>query len=153
MTPEATHSIDPITFDDRTIWGLDPAVHWVRWNNQNEQFPEIVLEITKHWNERDWLVKLTERLGYEASVYDAETSPKGIFARPFEQKSTRGSQGQEPGLTGMRFFALRAAGVKMELCIHMFHIPGTLNPINLSKEMYDEMNKARRTRIQESEEE
>jgi hypothetical protein len=48
--PSDASSIDPIAYDDITIFGLDPAVHWVHWNNQRDQFPEIVLEITKHKN-------------------------------------------------------------------------------------------------------
>jgi hypothetical protein len=74
-------TIDPIAFDDRTIFGLDPAVHWVHFNDQPEQFTEIVVEITKHWDDGRWLEKLLNRLGYTADLYDPDTNPKGIYDR------------------------------------------------------------------------
>ena len=78
------------------------------------------VEIANHWNERDWLVKLVERHGYNDRVYDADANPKGIFAHPFRYKSTKRSEGQLPGLYALRFFVLRAAGVTTEKCTWMF---------------------------------
>lgn len=129
-SPDAasTRSIDPIAFDDQTIFGLDPAVHWLRWKGQREQFPQIILEIANHWDERVWLERLVERIGYNAGVYEASSNPKGIFAEPF---SFRTMKGQAPGIPGLRYFALRAAGVKTELCASMFALnvaPSTSPP-------------------------
>jgi len=111
--PSDASSIDPIAYDDITIFGLDPAVHWVHWNNQRDQFPEIVLEITKHWNDSDWLEKLLNRLGYNAELYDPDKNAKGIFEErtPAQERSR---------LTAIRAFLLRAAGVTYENINKMF---------------------------------
>lgn len=107
-----TPDVDPISFSDEKIYGLDPAVHWVRFNNQREQFPEIVDEIVKHWDNEEWLKKLVSRLGYELAVYNAETKPTGIL--------TREAKLHIRYLPALRYFVLRAAGVKMELIRGMF---------------------------------
>lgn len=105
-------SIDPIAFEDEKIFGLDPAVHWLRWNNQTEQFPEIVIEITKHWDDEEWLTKLLNRFGYTADLYDPRQSIPGIFANPPLQERAK--------LVGIRSFLLRAAGVSSEKVRQMF---------------------------------
>lgn len=108
--PGDTTHIDPIAFDDQTIFGLDPAVHWVHLNNQNEQFPEIVGQIVIHWNDRDWLLKLLHRLGYTGGVYHPKRNPRGIFdVAP-----------NKVAIFPIRFFLLRAAGVRSELLRSMF---------------------------------
>jgi hypothetical protein len=117
--PSDASSIDPIAFDDQTIFGLDPAVHWVHWNNQRDQFPEIVLEITKHWNDSDWLEKLLKRLGYTANCYDPATNPTGIF----EKLPEKG-----PSISAVRFFLLRAAGTTNEKILAMFGTLATRKP-------------------------
>lgn len=110
-----SQDIDPIAFGDEKVLGLDPAIHWIEWNNQREQFPEIVGEITKHWNDADWLIKLVARIGYSADVYDPVKNPKGIF---LNAPSKRGQS--VGGLSQIRYFLLRAAGVKTELIRTMF---------------------------------
>jgi len=78
-TPDHPTDVDPIAFDDQTIFGLDPAVHWVHWNEQREQFPEIVKEIIAHWDDRGWLIKLLNRLGFKGDLYHNRSNPQGIF--------------------------------------------------------------------------
>ena len=122
-TPQGTpasksESIDPIAFSDEMIYGLDPAIHWVHFNNQREQFPEIVDEIVKHWDDHDWLMKLINRLGYTMDIYDSNENPRGVLSsRPVFEKSY---------LTAMRYIALRAAGIQTILIGDMFRI-GTWN--------------------------
>jgi hypothetical protein len=111
--PPNEPSIDPIAFDDTTIFGLDPAVHWVQFNNQRDQFPEIVTEIVKHWDDFLWLEKLLNRLGYNTGLYDAEKNPRGIFERLPAQRSML-------LLTPIRRFVMRAAGTKSEKLDRMF---------------------------------
>jgi hypothetical protein len=110
--PGDATSIDPIAFDDATIFGLDPPVHWIRWNNEQDQFPEVVLHITQHWNDSDWLLKLLKRLGYTADLYAPARNTRGIFERLPVQERSR--------LTALRLFLLRAAGVTEEKIHHMF---------------------------------
>jgi hypothetical protein len=76
----------------KAILGLDPAVHWVEWGNQREQFPAIVVEIIKNWNDRAWLEKLLVRIGYTPELHQAET-PRGIFARMHNRRRRGATQG------------------------------------------------------------
>src|ERR1700730_17205187 len=87
--PSDASSIDPIAFDDDIIFGLDPAVHWVHFNNQRDQFPEVVAEIVKHRNDIEWINKLLNRFGYNAGLYDPDKNPRGLFERIPAQKSIK----------------------------------------------------------------
>lgn len=109
---EAYTHIDPIAFEDLTVFGLDPAIHWVQFNNQCEQFPEIVGEIVLHWSDRPWLVKLLKRLGYNPDLYHPTQNPHGVFE----------VVPPKDALTPIRLFLLRAAGVKAELLHGMFRL-------------------------------
>ena len=103
---------DPIAYSDEKVYGLDPAVHWVQWNEQSEQFPEIVAEIVLHWDDRKWLLKLLNRLGYDPGPYHSQHNPKGIYAT-------------EPrifAIAAVRNFLMRAAGVKTAQLRDMFSI-------------------------------
>ena len=110
---------DPIVYSDEVIFGLDPAVHWVAFNGQKEQFSEIVVEIAKHWSDGPWLNKLLNRLGYNVGIYDTEKNPGGIFSISPRQIV----------LVPVRLFLLRAAGVKSDLLAHMFQTNRTANNI------------------------
>lgn len=140
--------IDPIIYSDEQIFGLDPAVHWFCQNNQQEQFPEIVIEIAKHWKDAEWLEKLLNRLGYVVSVYDPDTNPKGILARPLKPRPEHGGGKEGPNLL-VRYFLLRCAGIKTEIIHQMFGV--TMRdrvPSRISKEALSEVMDRRTELVQ-----
>ena len=135
--PPPAQSVDPIAFDDQTIFGLDPAVHRVHWNNQRDQFPEIVTEIVKHWDDREWLERLLNRLGYTAELYDPDKNRKGIFEEhtPVQER---------PRLTAIREFLLRAAGTTSEKRQQMFRLHASHQKWHFARTTLDDVTARRK---------
>lgn len=126
-----SQDIDPIAFDDEKVFGLDPAVHWVYFRGQREQFPEIVGDIVKHWDNIDWLTKLLERMGYNIGMYGPENNPAGIFL--YKPESPKALSHYKGGFVQLRYFLLRAAGIKLEIIHSVFHVDAATGAGNRSR--------------------